>query len=455
MLRRTAQRKVKLPPCDFKPDKYTGPSKAAVAALRAKYVIPAHLTYYPTSGPLMVVQGHRQWIFDETGDRYLDMFGGVTTVSVGHSHPRITEAVNKQARLINHTTVLYLHPAVCEFSETFAKKLPKRPDGDDWVVNVVSSGSEANDYAMLMCRVATGNYHYATVRNGYHGFTEGSRGMITVPGWKHKVPPPPGLVRLACPHPYRGTMGTTDPAPYLADAADVFRSECPNAVAGVVVERIQGVGGTVPLIDGYNKGLADLVHANGGYYVSDEVQCGFGRLGTHYWGFEHAGVMPDIVTTAKSVANGWSVGVVAARRSIADKMKGVAYFNTFGGSAINSLVANETMKIIDEEGLQANSLKVGKVLKDGLKSLQSRYKEIGDVRGHGLLVGMEMVKKDGDKVPCADTALKIMEGLKAHKILVGKGGPAGNVVRLHPPLCITEADAAVTCEAVEAVLKTL
>jgi alanine-glyoxylate transaminase/(R)-3-amino-2-methylpropionate-pyruvate transaminase len=441
-----------MPPCGFTPPPYTGPSRKALAAQRKKYMHPIHNTYY--AKPLIAAAGHMQYIYDEKGNRYLDLFGGVTTVSVGHSHPRITKVLEAQNKLINHTTVLYLNPKIGEFSQEFASKLPK---SEDWVVNVVNSGSEANDFALLMARNYTKNYQYMSCRGGYHGFTEGSRGLITAAGWKHKVPPPPGMLRTIAAHPYRGILGTepADVDKYITEADEMIRVETGGAVAGLVAERIQGVGGCVPQIKGYLPKMAELVRSYGGLYVSDEVQCGYGRLGSHYWGFEEEGIVPDIITTAKSVANGWSVGVVACRRPIAEAMKGTAYFNTFGGNALCSAVGTETLRIIEDEKMQQNCSVIGAVLEAGFKKLAKKHAVIGDVRVTGLMSGVEFVSDRKTKKPDAAALTFIHEALyNDYNILVGKGG-AANVMRLHPPMCMTVADAKYFLAAMAAILSTL
>lgn len=433
--------------------KYNGPSYKKVFNLRKKYMHPMLTTNY--IDPLMLVHGHKQYVFDEKGTQYLDLFGGVTTVSVGHSHPRITEVVAEQSKMINHTTMLYMNNKVAEYCEAFAQKLPKE---HDWIIHMVNSGSEANDFAMLQARVYTKNYVYMSMRNGYHGFTEGSRGLNSVPGWKHQVPPPSGTLKTINPSTYRGLLGTSpkDLNKYVNDFEELVVSETGGQLAGFVCDYIQGVGGVNTLIPGYLPKIYDIVRKYGGICISDEVQCGFGRLGSHYWGFEAGGVVPDIITTAKSVANGWPVGIVATKREIAESMEGTLYFNTFGGNAICSAVAHETMKIIDDEGLQQNSKKIGKIIKKGLIEIQKNNPIIGDVRGQGLLLGFELVKNQKTKEPAKEITVKLMQELKdKYQILVGKGGPYGNVIRIHPPMCINKQDAEYFLSVVEDSVKSI
>lgn len=442
-----------LPACSFVPPPYSGPSYEKVLAQRQKYLNPVSFLHYKK--PLLLNVGHKQYLYNHENHRYLDLFGGVTTVGVGHSHPRITKVVAEQAAKINHTTTLYLHPNICEYAEAFASKLPKQ---HEWTVHITNSGSEANDFAMLMARVYTKNQTYVSLRNGYHGFTEGSRNLVSVPNWKYDQPTPGAILRLQCPHPYHGWLGTKpeDVDKYIAEAEEVLKCETGGRVAGFVAERIQGVGGTVPLMDGYLPKMYEIIRKHGGVCISDEVQCGFGRLGTAYWGFEHAGVVPDMVVCAKSVANGWSVGVVACRKEISDAAKGVLYFNTFGGNAICSAVALETLKIIEDEKLQDNCKLVGDRITAGLSKLAEKHQIIGDIRGAGLLRGFELVKDRKTKAPAtAETAVLHQELFDKHDIVIGKGGPNGNVIRIHPPMCMTVADADHFVTSVDSVLSKL
>lgn len=434
MLRRCATRRVALPPTDFTFEKFAVPAYNDARAKRAKYISP--VTFHMYADPLYLVQGHRQYVWDHEGNRYLDLFGGVTTVSVGHSHPRINKVINEQASRINHTTGLYMTHPMADFAEKFASKLPK---SEEWIIHVVNSGSEANDFAMLMARVYTKNYQIIGLRGGYHGFTENSRGMISMPGWKHHVPPPNGLLRTLCPHPYHGVFGD-DVNKYVQELDATIKYETAGKVAAFLAERIQGVGGAGELLPGYLNKAAEIVRAAGGLYISDEVQCGYGRLGSHYWGFETEGIVPDIITSAKSVANGYPVGVVACKKHVAESMRGTLYFNTFGGGAVCSRIAHETMQIIDDEKLQDNCAAFGKQLRDGLLKLQEKYPIIGHVRGKGGMQGLELVTDRATKAPAGEQAGKLLSLLKEEGMLVGKGGAGGNVLRLHPPMCITSAD---------------
>eukprot|EP01061_Rhynchopus_euleeides_P015112 TRINITY_DN25931_c0_g1_i1.p1 TRINITY_DN25931_c0_g1~~TRINITY_DN25931_c0_g1_i1.p1 ORF type:complete len:433 (+),score=188.74 TRINITY_DN25931_c0_g1_i1:62-1360(+) len=422
---------------------------ASLLARRKQYLHPVHRTLY--SEPMMLTSGDMQYLFDDSGRKYLDMFGGVTTVSVGHSHPKVTEAASRQAAKLTHATTLFLTESIIDFCEAFAQKLP---NPDDWVVHVVNSGSEATDFATLQARVYTGNYMLLGLRHGYHGFTEGARGLVSVPKWKHRVPPPPGTTRLPVPSTYRGRLGTTpaDLPAYIDDLKETVACETGGAVAAFFAEAIQGYAGASELIPGYLQEAYKVIRENGGLCVSDEVQCGFGRLGTHYWGFEAAGVVPDIIVTAKSVANGWPVGVVATKREVAEKMTDTMYFNTYGGNAVCTEVARTVLQIIDDEGLQGNSLRQGNRLLAGMRELQQRHPFIGHVRGSGLLLGMDMVSDPVTKTPAPEVVAAVVDGMREEGVIIGKGGPYGNVVRMAPPMCITDADTEFFLEALRKTL---
>lgn len=446
-MQRSLIRRASLPACSYTPVKYTGMAYDKALQLRTKYLHPAHGFYY--SKPLLLHDGHRQYLFDHEGRRYLDMFGGVCSIACGHNHPKVTAAVHEQTQRLVHATMLYLNPTLSELMDTIAQKLPKQ---HDWVFNFTSSGSEANDFAMLMSRAYTKNFEYVTLRNAYHGMTEGTRSMVNVPGWKHCVPNSPGMLRTLCPHPYHGVLGD-NVAKYVADLDDVIVSQAGGKVAGFVAEAIQGVGGLVPLLDGYLPKAVEVVRQHGGLYISDEVQCGWGRLGSHYWGWEMAGVVPDIIVGAKSAANGYAMGVVIAKKEVAESMRGVAYFNTFGGNPVSVAAMLANLKAIEEEKLQQNVHVVGKKVFDGLTRLQEKYPMIGSVRGRGAIMGVELVKDPKTKAPATPETLKVQDMLRERHILVGKGGPKANVLRLQGPMCLTPADADYFIWAMEDILK--
>src|SRR5882724_13073473 len=303
-----------LPPFDHKPKKYGGPSADEVLRLRKQFLNPGIFLYYKK--PIMFVEGRMQYLFDETGRRYLDALGGIVTISVGHCHPEVVEAARRQNEMLQHSTTIYLHPNIAEFGRKLAGKMP----GDLKVCYFVNSGSEANDLALLMARAYTGNYDVLALRNAYHDNNVSGMGMTAHSTWKFNVPHSFGVHHAVAPDPYRGPYGRNDPdagKKYAADVKQLIDFASPGQVAGFIAESIQGVGGVVVFPDGYLKHTYEHVRAAGGLCIADEVQAGFGRTGTHFWGFETQGVIPDIVTMAKGIGNGCPLAAVVTTHQIA------------------------------------------------------------------------------------------------------------------------------------------
>ena len=428
-----------LPAFDYTPKPYSGPSPEEVLALRKAHVSPGIFHYYKK--PVMIVEGKGQYLFDETGRRYLDGFGGIVTVSVGHCHPEVVSAANAQNETIQHTTTIYLHPNIALYAKELADKMP----GNLKVVYFTNSGSEANDLAMLMARCHTGNYDILALRNAYHGGSPSTMALTSHHTWKFNVAHSFGVQHARMPDRYRGPHGYDDPdagAKYAADVADLIRFGTSGRIAGFFAESIQGVGGSVVFPDGYLKHAYEHVRAAGGVCIADEVQAGFGRTGTHFWGFETQGVVPDIVTMAKGIGNGCPLAAVVTTPEIAATMASRIHFNTFGGNPVSMAQGRAVLKVIEKEGLQANSLKIGAFLTNGFHKLAEKHSLIGDVRGLGLMLGVELVKDRSTKEPAKEECAEVFERCKDLGLLIGKGGLFGNTLRIKPPMCITEADAA-------------
>jgi alanine-glyoxylate transaminase / (R)-3-amino-2-methylpropionate-pyruvate transaminase len=429
---------IPLPPCNHTPKKYTGPSAAEVLALRKQFMNPAIFLYY--KNPIMLVEGSMQYIWDETGKRYLDALGGIVTISVGHCHPHVVAAANKQNETLQHSTTIYLQPNVTQYAEKLASKMP----GDLKICYFVNSGSEANDLAMLMARASTGNYDLIALRNAYHGGNASGMGATAHSNWKYNVPHSFGVHHALSPYPYRGTFGYDDPdagKKYADDVKQLIDYATPGKVAGFIAESIQGVGGFVEFPQGYLKQTYEYVRAAGGVCIADEVQTGFGRTGTHFWGFETQGVIPDIVTMAKGIGNGCPLAAVVTTPKIAQSLMGKVHFNTFGGNPVVTAIGKAVLEVIEKENLQTNSLKMGGVILAGLNKLKEKHKIIGDVRGRGLMLGIEMVKDRTTKAPASAECAQVLENARELGLLIGKGGLWGQTIRFAPPMCITQADA--------------
>lgn len=429
---------IPLPPCAHQPQPYSGPSAADVLATRKQFLSPALFHNY--RHPLMVVEGKGQWLFDETGRRYLDGFGGIVTVSVGHCHPHVVAAANRQNELIQHTTTIYLHPNIALYAQELAAKMP----GELKVVYFVNSGSEANDLALLMARAYTGNYDVLALRNAYHGGSQSTMALTGQQTWKFNTPHGFGVQHAQMPDTFRGPYGQDDPdagRKYAADVQNLIQFGTSGRIAGFIAESIQGVGGAVVFPDGYLRHAYEHVRAAGGLCIADEVQAGFGRTGTHFWGFETQGVMPDIVTMAKGIGNGAPLAAVVTTAKIAQSLTSRIHFNTFGGNPVCCAIGRAVLDVIDREHLQENSLRVGARLKAGLEGLAAKHALIGEVRGLGLMLGVELVRDRQTKEPAREACAAVFERARELDLLIGKGGLWGNTLRIKPPMCLTPADA--------------
>src|SRR5437762_6432957 len=345
-----------LPPCNHQPKPYTGLPAEEVLALRKQFLNPGIFLYYKK--PIMLVEGKGQYVWDDSGKRYLDGLGGIVTISVGHCHPHVVEAAQRQNEILQHSTTIYLHPNIAQFAQKLASKMP----GDLKVCYFVNSGSEANDLALLMARLYTNNYDVIALRNAYHGGNASGMAVTAHSTWKFNTPHSFGVHHAIAPYPYRGAYGHDDPdagRKYADDVKSLIDYATPGKIAGFIAESIQGVGGFVVYPDDYLKHAYEHVRAAGGVCIADEVQTGFGRMGTHFWGFETQGVVPDIVTMAKGIANGAPLGAVVTTPKIAATLAQRTHFNTFGGNPVVCAQGAAVLEVIEREQLQANALRIG------------------------------------------------------------------------------------------------
>jgi len=436
-----------------------GLSYERVRQIRAEKLHPSMslATYYKK--PILATRGQMQYLWDSDGRKYLDMFAGIVTVSVGHCHPKVNEAAKKQMDTLWHTTTIYMTSPVHDYAEKLTAKLP----GNLKVCYFVNSGSEANDLALLLARQYTGNNDIVSLRNAYHGMTSSVMGITNLSTWKQPSPLSIGIHRSVNPDPYRGPWGgarcrdspvQTDRQcdcksgqckasdQYVDQLEDLLNFGVPKkGVAGFILESIQGVGGTVQYPKGFMKRSFDLIRSRGGICISDEVQTGFGRTGEHFWGYEAHDVIPDMVVMAKGIGNGYPMGAVVTTPEIASTLTQAAHFNTFGGNPVACAVGSAVLDVIEEEKLQKNSLDVGTHFLLGLAEMKKEVPQIGDVRGKGLMIGVEMVEDRVTRKPLAvEKTMTAFEKMKDYGVLVGLGGLYRNVFRIKPPMCITKAD---------------
>ena len=416
-----------------------------IIARRDRYYAASQRAFVPYRTPLIFARGEGQYLWDEKGRKYLDLLGMNVCISVGHAHPEVTRAVEEQIRTLQHCTTMFYHPVPAHFAEELAARMPK---GQDWVIHFTSSGAEAIDLALIMAQTFSGHIDMLALRNAYHGATFGAQSLTGISGFRHDVPLLGGIHHIANPDPYRGIF-RADTEAYLAEIDNTIRYATSGKLAGLIVEPIQGYGGIVELPQGYLKAAAEKVRARGGVLIVDEVQSGFGRTGDNFWGFEAHGVLPEIVVMAKGIGNGFPLGAVVARRDVAEALSGKFFFNTYGANPMACAAGRAVLRVIDQEGLQANSRKVGAALRKVLDRLHQKHEIIGDVRSHGLMLAIELVTDRRSKTPATQETADIFEKTREHGIVVSKSGTHRNILRMVPPMCIKEEDAAFFEEALD------
>ena len=430
---------------------YAPTDKATVLADRKdKFGGNLSLTY---ADPVMLVRGWKHHMFDEWGRPYLDAYNNVP--HTGHAHPRIQAVAADQLKRMNSNT-RYLHPAQTAFADKILSKLPSQFE----VCFFVNSGSEANELALRLARAHTGAKGIVTPDHGYHGNTNDA---VAISAYKFNKPNGIGkagwveLVDVA--DDYRGRFTRDDPdrAAKFADLLDpaIARLKAgPHGVAGFIAETFPSVGGQIIPPKGYLAKVYEKIRAVGGVCIADEVQTGLGRLGEHYFAFEHQGALPDMVVLGKPLGNGHPIGAVITTRAIAESFdNGIEFFSTFGGSTLSCRIGKEVLDIVDDEGLQENARVMGARLMDGLHDIQSRHPSVGDVRGMGLFVGVELIHQDGSEA--TDICAYVKNRMREHRILIGSEGPKDNILKIRPPLSIEAEDIDMLVHVLDSVLSEL
>jgi 4-aminobutyrate aminotransferase-like enzyme/Ser/Thr protein kinase RdoA (MazF antagonist) len=410
-----------------------------ILALRRRYLSPSLSLSYRK--PIEIVRGRMQYLFDSDGRCYLDCVNNVC--HVGHCHPKVVEAAQRQIELLN-TNTRYLHENIVRYAERLLALIPDPLN----VCFVVNSGSEANELAVRLARTYTGRYDIIAIKAGYHGNTST---LIDLSSYKHDGPggsgPPEWLHRVPCPDTYRGLYRENDPDA-ASKYADHVREAIENAqaqgreIAGFISEPVMGCGGQIFPPDGYLRDAYRHARASGAVCIADEVQVGFGRLGSDMWAFEMQGATPDIVTLGKPIGNGHPLAAVITTREIADAFdNGMEFFSTFGGNPVSCAVGLAVLDVLDEEKLRENALEVGAELEAGFRSLADRHESIGDVRGQGFFFGVEFVKNRRTREPAPEILTSAIEASRETGVLLSSDGPDQNVLKFKPPMQFNRTDA--------------
>ncbi|MBC7185849.1 MAG: aminotransferase class III-fold pyridoxal phosphate-dependent enzyme [Calditrichaeota bacterium] len=413
-------------------------STRELLARRSKHFSPVLSVAYRR--PLHLVRGYRQFLYDRDGIPYLDAVNNVP--HVGHSHPKVVEAACRQMALLN-TNTRYLYEELVAYAERLTATLPEPLR----ICFFVNSGSEANELALRLAEAFTGGRETIVVDGAYHGNTTS---LIDISPYKFNGPGgqgAPSYVHVVpTPDPYRGLYRQGQAhvgknyARHVQQAADELRARGVRPI--FICESLMGCAGQIVLPDGFLAEAYRAVREAGGICIADEVQVGFGRVGTHFWGFQTQGVVPDIVTLGKPIGNGFPLGAVITTPEVAAAFhSGMEYFSTFGGNPVACAVGLAVLEVIGEEHLQENALRVGSKLKAGLTELMARHELIGDVRGMGLFLGVELVLDRERLTPATEQAAYVVERMKELGVLLGRDGPAANVLKIKPPLVFSEADA--------------
>lgn len=408
----------------------------AIISRRERFYAASQHKFVPYQTPLIIQKGERQYLWDEGGKKYVDLLAMNLCISVGHAHPTVNQAAREQADALPHCTTMFFHPTPAHLAEELAATMP---EGHDWVTHFTNSGAEAIDLALLMARSYTCNIDVVSLQSSYHGATFGAQSVTGISGFRHNVPQLGGVAFAPEPNQYRGIFGP-GVEPYLEALERTIHHSTSGTLAALILEPIQGYGGIVPMPQGYIAGAFERVRAAGGLCIIDEVQSGFARTGENFWAFAAHNVVPDIVVMAKGIGNGYPLAAVVAKREVAEVMANKFLFHTYGSNPMCCAAGRAVLQVIEEEGLQDNAKSVGENLLEHLQSLQNKYPLIGDIRGQGLMIAVELVKDRQSKEPATEETAAIFEETRRQGLVLSKSGPYRSVLRMVPPLCLAESD---------------
>jgi 4-aminobutyrate aminotransferase len=410
-------------------------TKQEILLAQREFLFPAVFHYF--KDPLVVSHAKDQYVWDADGNQYLDFFGGIVTVSVGHCNEAVNKKVHAQIDKLEHVSTVFAN----EPQVALAQKLAQITPAALRKTFFTNSGTEANETAILAARCYTGSTEIIALRHSYHGRSSGAMGLTGQAAWK-LGPPQAGVVHAVNAYCYRCPFGLEYPSCEVKCAQDmeqVIRTSTSGRVAALIAEPIQGIGGFITPPKEYFKIVTDIVRKYGGIFIADEVQTAWGRTGGKWFGIEHWDVQPDIITSAKGLGNGLPIGVTIARPEVADAMKGVT-ISTFGGNPVVTTAAKAVLDYIEEQNLLRNTEETGAYLRGKLTDLKDKHALIGDVRGMGLLLAIELVEDRKTKAPATAATLQMLEAARENRIMVGRGGLYGNVLRLSPPMNIGRTD---------------
>jgi 4-aminobutyrate aminotransferase-like enzyme len=401
---------------------------------KTEYLWPCTLNYYQR--PLVVDRARGMQVWDTSGNSYLDFFGGVLTVSVGHCNPEVNAAIEAQINRVQHTSTLYVYQPIVDLAEKLAQVTPGRLKKSFFT----NSGTEADETAVVAAKMHTGCQEIVTLRHGYSGRSHYAMSMSGHSTWRAIPSSVPGIVHAAAPYCYRCPFGLNYPSCELRCAKDIeeiIQTTTCGKIAAFLAEPIMGVGGFVVPPREYFKEVEGIVRRYGGLLIIDEVQTGWGRTGEAMCGISYWGVEPDLMTFAKGMANGIPVGATVATPEVAESFNRLT-FSTFGGNPVTCAAALAVIRYIEGNNLLENARVVGRHLRGQLEELKNRHPVIGDVRGMGLMQGLELVHPD--KSPHPGAVAQVFEKTRELGLLIGKGGLWGNVIRLGPPLICSQND---------------
>ncbi len=395
-----------------------------------EYLFPAVATYYQE--PIALDHGEGMYVWDEAGNRYLDCFGGVLTVSVGHANPTVVQAIVEQVKRLQHTSALYAHKPQSDLAEKLAWIAPGRLKKSFFT----SSGTEANDTAIMAAKLYTGRDELVVLRHSYSGRSATALSAVGHHTWRPLPAQVPGIIHAPAPYCYRCPFKLTYPDCGLAcadDIEEVIQTTTTGRIAAFMAETILGVGGFIVPPPGYFERAVAIARQYGGLFICDEVQTAWGRTGEKWFGIEHWDVQPDILTSAKGMANGAPIGLTIATPEVADSYPGLT-FATFGGNPVSTSAALAVLQVIEAADLRRNAAETGAYLRQRLEELKEKHACLGNVRGLGLMQGLELVKDRKTKEPHPQGVLAVFEETKRRGVLIGKGGLYANVIRTGMPL---------------------